>query len=153
MSNIVNEFCESVQAKIKDLDGRIDLLKLNYGTTWHSLREKLDEVRQQIEARQQEVSQARSNLAQWASQQEGESTILQWIHHRETVKLIARAQKAEDYARLAMTVAAASIDDAERMILEAVSALRDAQAVTDELNRDDEDSADVLAEPLAISPR
>jgi hypothetical protein len=133
MTDMVNEFCERVHAQIEDLDGRMELLKLNFGTTWRSLREKLDEVRLAVEARRKDVTQARSDLAQWASERETEDTILRWIENRETEKLIARAQKAEDNAYVALTVVEASLNDAERMVLEAISAWRDAQAVTVEL--------------------
>lgn len=134
MTDIVNEFCKRVHTQINDLDGRMDLLKLNFGTTWHSLREKLDEVRLSVDAKRKDVTQARSNLAQWASERETEDTILRWIENRETEKLITRAQKAEHNAYVALTVVEASLYDAERMVLEAISAWRDAQAVSDELN-------------------
>ena len=147
MNDMVNEFCKRVHAHIEDLDGRLDLLKLNYGTTWHSLREELDEVRLAVEARRKDVTQARSNLAQWASERETEDTILRWIENRETEKLIARAQKAEDNAYVAFTVAEASLNDAERMVLEAISAWRDAQAVTAELNGSEEFAGELEATP------
>ena len=66
----------------------------------------------------------------------------------ETEKLIARAQKAEDNAYVALTVVEASLNDAERMVLEAISAWRDAQAVTVELNGS-EDISDALEATLA----
>ena len=45
MSDKVSKFCDSVHEKLETLQGRMDSLKLNIGTTWHSLQEKLDEVR------------------------------------------------------------------------------------------------------------
>ena len=131
MSAEVSRFCDRVHEKLDALEGRMDSLKSNIGTTWHSLQEKLDEVRHRAEARKQAVTEARSNLEQWVKekQTEAKSTIQQWVDNRETQKLAARAQRTEDCAGLAIEVAQASIDDAERMVLETIAARRDAAAV------------------------
>ena len=82
--------------------------------------------------KRQAVTQARIDLEQWLREKkaEKESTIDQWVENRETQKLAARAQEAEDCAGVAIVIALASIDDAERMVLEAIAARRDAEAVT-----------------------
>jgi hypothetical protein len=131
VSDEVSKFCDDVQGKLENLEGRMDTLKRNIGTTWHSLQEKLDEVRLKGEAVKQAVAEARANLEQWIIEKkaEGKGTIDHWVEDRETQKLAARAQKAEDCAAIAIVIAEASIDDAERMILEAISARRDAEAV------------------------
>ncbi len=131
MCDKVSRFCDSVHEKLDTLEGRMDSLKLNVGTTWHFLQEKLVEVRDKGEATKQSVTEARTNLDQWINEKkvEAKSTIDQWVENRETEKLAARAQKAEDCAGIAIEIAQASIDDAERMVLEAVAARRDAQAV------------------------
>jgi len=132
MSDKVSKFCDSVHEKLETLEGRMDSLKRNIGTTWHSLQEKLDEVRHKGEATKQVVAEARTNLEQWLMEKKAEAkgTIDQWVEDRETQKLAARAQKAEDCAAIAIVIAEASIDDAERMILEAIAARREAEAVT-----------------------
>jgi hypothetical protein len=132
MSDKVSKFCDSVHEKLETLEGRMDSLKRNIGTTWHSLQEKLDEVRHKGEATKQVVAEARTNLEQWLMEKKAEAkgTIDQWVEDRETQKLAARAQKAEDCAAIAVVIAEASIDDAERMILEAIAARREAEAVT-----------------------
>jgi hypothetical protein len=132
MSDKVIRFCDSVHEKLDALEGRMDVLKLNVGSTWHSLQVKLDEIRHNGEATKQAVTEARTNLEEWGKEKKAEakSTITQWVENRETQKLAARAQKAEDFAEIAIVIAQASIDDAERMVLEAISARRDAQAVT-----------------------
>ncbi|WP_145089710.1 hypothetical protein [Anatilimnocola aggregata] len=70
-------------------------------------------------------------LEQWRKDKlaEAKSTIAQWIENREAQKLATRAEKAEACAALAIQIAQASIDDAEHMILEAISARLDAEAV------------------------
>ena len=132
MSDKVSKFCASVHGKLETLEGRMDSLKLNVGSTWHFLQEKLDEVRHKGEATKQAVAEARANLEQWVTEKKAEAkgTIDQWVNNRETQKLTARAQKAEDCAGIAIEIAQASIDDAERMVLEAIVARRDAEAVT-----------------------
>ena len=131
MKDKVQEFCKSVHDKLETLEGRMEALKLNIGTTWHSLQEKLREVRRQHETSRQSLAGARSSLEMWfdANNAETKSTIDQWVTNRDTPQLAARAQKAEDCAWIAITIAEASIDDAERMILEAISAKLDAEAV------------------------
>ncbi len=132
MSDRVSRFCDSVHGKLENLEGRMDALKLNIGTTWHCLQEKLDEVRHNAEATKQAVAEARTTLERWVEEKraEAKSTIDQWVENRETQKLAARAEKAEDCAGIAIEIAQASIDDAERMVLEAISARREAEAVT-----------------------
>ena len=131
MSDEVSKFCDAVHGKLENLEGRMDTLKRNIGTTWHSLQEKLDEVRHKGEAVKRAVAEARTNLEQWVKEKKAEAkgTINQWIENRETHKLAARAQEAEDCAGIAIEIAQASIDDAERMVLEAIAARRDAEAV------------------------
>ena len=89
-------------------------------------------MRHKGEATKQAVTEARTNLEQWVKEKKAEakSTIDQWVENGETQKLAARAQKAEDCAGIAIEIAQASIDDAERMVLEAIAARRDAEAVT-----------------------
>jgi hypothetical protein len=109
----------------------MDVLKLNAGSTWHSLQEKLDEVRHKGEATKQTIAAARTNLEQWAKDKQAETqdTIDLWVENHETQKLAARARKAEECAGLAIELAQASIDDAERMVLESIAAMREAEAV------------------------
>lgn len=131
MSEKVSRFCTSVQAKLETLAGRMDSLKLNIGTTWHSLQEKLGEVRRQHESSKQPLTDARAMVERWFDEHKVETkhTIDQWVTNRDTQQLAARAQRAEECAWTAIRIAQASIDDAERMILEAISAKLDAEAV------------------------
>jgi ElaB/YqjD/DUF883 family membrane-anchored ribosome-binding protein len=131
MTDNVTKFCDIVQGKLDSLDGRMAALKLNIGTTWHSLQEKLGEVRRKGAASQQSLIEARAKLQQWIddSKTETKSTIDQWVANCDTQQLATRAQKAEECAWTSIMIAQASIDDAERMILEAISAKLDAEAV------------------------
>ena len=131
MTDEVTRFCQSVHEKLEALEGRMDSLKLNIGTTWHSLQEKLSEARRKGATSQQAIREARTTLERWINENKAEtkSTIDQRVTNRDTEALVARAQQAEECAWAAIMIAQASIDDAERMILEAISAKLDAAAV------------------------
>lgn len=131
MSDSVSKFCDGIDEQLEALGSRMEMLKRNIGTTWHSLHERLIEVRQQSEASQASVLEARARLVQWAQNQarETEGVIDRWVTDRETDLLTARAEQAEEQARTALMLAQAGIDEAERMILEAIAARMDAEAV------------------------
>jgi tellurite resistance protein len=97
------------------------------------LQVKLDEVRMSGKANRHAVQQARDKVQQWCREKESEmkSTIDTWRAARESRKLGDRAQRAEDHATYAIQIVEASIDDAERMILEAISARLDESVVCD----------------------
>ena len=119
----------------------MESLKVNQGTTWHFLQEKLKELRHNGEATMQADLDARTCLERWVKEKkvEAQRMVDQWVEGHDSQKLATRAQQTEDCAGIAIEIAQASIDDAERMILEAIAAWRDAEAVTDSC-------ADVLVE-------
>lgn len=132
MPDKVDEFCNQVHSKLETLQGRMDSLKLNIGTNWHLLQQKLTDVRQRAEAAIPAVNDARLHVEQWLHQKNGEakSTVDHWIERGASDCLNRRAELAEGAAMLAIKVAESCIDDSERMILEAIAARRDADAVT-----------------------
>ena len=133
MSDKINRLCDSVHEKLESLEGRMEFLKLNQGTTWHFLQEKLKELRHNGEATMQADLDARTCLEQWVEEKKGEaqSTIVQWVANHDSQNLAARARETEECAGIAIEIAQASVDDAERMVLEAIAAWLDAEAVTD----------------------
>jgi hypothetical protein len=135
MSDKINKLCDSVHEKLESLEGRMESLKLNHGTTWHFLQEKLKALRNNGEATTQADTDARTCLDRWVKEKkvEPQGEIDQWVEGHDSQRLATRAQETEDCAELALEIARASIDDAERMILEAIAAWRDAEAVTDKL--------------------
>lgn len=128
----VARFCVSVHEKLETLQGRMESLKLNIGATSHLLYEKVVEVRSASEVRQLPLNEARTSLEQWILELRAESKnrIDQGIRNNEKQYLSDRAKEAEGCVELALMLAEASIDDAEWMILEAIAARRDAEAVT-----------------------
>lgn len=138
MKGEVHDFCDQVQAQISTLLGRIESLKRNIGTTCHLLRQRLCELRTTNEIRKPAVAQARLNIEQWLRMQDPDIRVqddARGVGHES--KLSAeRAEIAERCAALAIVLAEASIDDAERMILEAVAARSDAASVRVGRNKD-----------------
>lgn len=127
----VARFCVSVHEKLETLQGRMESLKLNIGATSHLLHEKIVEIRNASEVRQLPVNEARTSLEQWVLElrTESKNRIDQGIRDNETQYLLDRAKRAEGCVALALMLAEASVDDAEWMILEAIAAGRDAEAV------------------------
>jgi hypothetical protein len=132
MKDAVAGFCVSVHEKLETLQGRMESLKLNIGTTYHLLHEKIVEARTASEVRELPVNEARALLEQWIreTRAESKSRIDHGITNQESRYLSERANRAERCVEVALMLAEASIDDAELMILEAIAARRDAEAVT-----------------------
>ncbi len=124
MSDNARTFCDAVHNKLATLDSRVRAMTLTAGPTRQM---KPEEVRSG-EARRQIIQQARDKLQQWCRERDSEkqSTITAWRQAHESKKLADRAQRAEDHAAYAIQIVEASIDEAERMILEAISARLDA---------------------------
>ncbi|MFO0820534.1 MAG: hypothetical protein U1A77_21485 [Pirellulales bacterium] len=133
MSDNVNRFCVNVHEKLESLQSRMDGLKLNIGSSWHLLQERLGEMRLRGKSRQIAVAEARGRLEQWFRENESESrgTVEHETGHREALRA-ARASKAEESAWIAIMLAEASIDDVERMVLEVIAAQGEAETVTNE---------------------
>lgn len=131
MNDKAAEFFERVHGKLHTLESRLASIKLNIGTSWHFLQERLSELRRRRETSKEDLAQARTRLEQWLNENESgmRNSIDQWVANRNTDQLAARAQAAEEGAWTAIMIAEASIDDAERMILEALSARLDVGSV------------------------
>ena len=110
----------------------MDSLKSNVGQPGISCKRSSTRYATRVKLRSRPSRKLGPDLEQWVNEKKAEAkdTIDQWVEDRETQKLAARAQKAEDCAGIAIEIAEASIDDAERMVLEAIAARRDAEAVT-----------------------
>lgn len=127
MTDKSRTFCSAIHDRLLTLDSHVRELTLTAGPTWKSLQERLNDIRRKSAARLPALQEARGRLQQWSKDKESESqnTIAAWRTARETRKLAIRAQRAEDHAVYAIEMVEASIDDAERMILEAISARLD----------------------------
>ncbi len=131
MIDTVDMLCNSVHEKLETLQGRLESLKLNIGTTCHMLQEKLVAVRKNSEDRKPAVADARIKLELWIQENryEAKHSGDRENAYREIPNLSERARTAEGCVAAAVLLAEASIDDAELMILEAIAAGRDAEAI------------------------
>lgn len=132
MNDVVAKFCDNVHEKLETLQGRLDSLKLNIGATYHLLHEKVVEIRKAGEVRELPMHEGRASLEQWIQETrtEAKNRVERGIRNHEVQYLSERADRAEACVEIAMMLAEASIDDAEWMILEAIAARREAEAVT-----------------------
>jgi hypothetical protein len=133
MNDVVAKFCDNVHEKLETLQGRLDSLKLNIGATYHLLHEKVVEIRKAGEVRQLPMAEARASLEQWIQETraEAKNRVERGIRNHEVQYLSERATRAEHCVEVAIMLAEASIDDAEWMILEAIAARLEAEAVPD----------------------
>lgn len=133
MNDEVARFCENVHEKLETLQGRLDSLKLNIGATYHLLQERIVDIRKAGESRQIPTYEARALLEQWIQETRAETKnrIPQADRNQEAQYLSERAKKAETCVGIALMLAEAGIDDAEWMILEAIAARLEAEAVPD----------------------
>jgi hypothetical protein len=134
MNDVVAKFCDNVHEKLETLQGRLDSLKLNIGATYHLLQEKVVELRKAGEVRELPMHEARASLELWIEETRAETKnrASQAIRNHEVQYLSERADRAEGCAGIALKLAEASIDDAEWMILEAIAARLEAEAVPDD---------------------
>lgn len=133
MNDVVDRFCEDVHGKLETLQGRLESLKLNIGATYHFLHEKVGEMRKASEVRQLRMAEARALLDMWIQETrlEAKNSTEPESRTRDAQYLSSRAKAVEVCVETALMLAEASIDDAEWMILEAIAARQEADAVTD----------------------
>ena len=89
MTDTVDMLCNSVHEKLETLQGRLESLKLNIGTTCHMLQEKLVEVRKKSEDKKPAVAEARIKLELWIRENRSGKT-----DPRRSIPAIARARTA-----------------------------------------------------------
>ena len=135
MSERIDNFCKSLAEKLNNVEGRMNNLKTRVESApkeaQDALRKQLDAAQRKITAQKQAIEKARTNAGNWIEQKKSEAgaAVDQWKANREANKLAARADRAEEFAASEIEIAAATIDDAEQAVLEAVIARMDADAV------------------------
>jgi small-conductance mechanosensitive channel len=137
MSEAIDKFCDGLNQQLTAIESRLlsvrDALRTAPGEAADTLQAKLEQARQKLEARQEEVQDLREKAAQWltAKKAEAKATIDEWVASREKDRLEARATRAAEYAAAAVVLAAAAIDEAEVATLEAVQARLLAEAASE----------------------
>ena len=93
------------------------------------IRAKLEAAKTNFEAKKQEVDAAKAHIKELveAKKNDIEEQVEQWKAKREHDKLAKRAERAEEYAEACIVVALASAVEADRAVLEAAVARKDAE--------------------------
>jgi hypothetical protein len=136
MGERINDFCASLQDALLDIEARLHRLRATIKSApkqgQNALQKQRDHIQQKLALQRQALADARENVRSWLDQQQAEATELvgQCKADYDARRLARRADRAEEYAASAILVAAASIDEAEQAVLEAISARLEAEAMT-----------------------
>lgn len=96
-----------------------------------NIRAKVDELRKKIDENQEKAAELKTQAANWIKEkkEQTEDAIMSWRQKREVKRLLNRAERAEDYAVNAVSVAIMDIQNAEMAMFEALEARIDAEAI------------------------
>lgn len=128
MSEAIDRFCDGLNEQLTAIESRLQAVRHALQTApaeaVDTLQAKLEQARQNLEARQEELQGFKDQAAQWLESRKAEAraTLDEWVASREKDRLEARATRAAAYAAAAVVLAAAAIDEAEVATLEAVQA-------------------------------
>ena len=128
MSQKIDQFCETLRQQLTKLESQVEQAQTNLKEapkkTEQALKEQLAEAKAKIEAKKHEAEDAKTKIDEWieAKKAETEASIEEWKTKKEQEKLVARANRAEEYAASAIVFAAAALEEAELATLEAVGA-------------------------------
>jgi hypothetical protein len=129
MSQKIDNLRTILQTKLNAISDQLNTVKTHLETyskeVESSIHTKLDTAKAKLAAKKQEILNAKTKLAERVEAKETE--IEEWKAKREHEKLVARADRAEDYAATAIIIALAAVEEAEIAILEAVAARIDAE--------------------------
>ena len=94
-----------------------------------SLRHMSDDIRNRLEQHTERARQMRADIANWQKEKvtHTREAIASWQQRREIRKLQNRAERAEEYALRAVTIAAFDFEEAEQAVVDAVAARLDAE--------------------------
>jgi len=134
MGQRIDQFCEDLRLKLTNIDSGLGGLKAKIDgkaqNAEQDVRSHLEKVQKRIDQDRSKVSAAQVEVKDWAEARKVETRdkIAEWKTKRETSKLQNRADKSEQYAAAAITIATAAVDDAERASFEAWLARQDADS-------------------------
>jgi hypothetical protein len=135
MINHVDQFCEDLHATLSIIDAsraRIKTLLADKSKiTELDVLECLRTVENSIQQGRAKAAAARAALERWTDEERAEASdrVAEWKTKRQTGKLHARADRYEEHAAAAIDVAAAAMDDAERTVLQALLARKEAISI------------------------
>ncbi len=129
MSNAITKFNVKLQAKMKDVEQRLETLK---ASTVKQAEHAEKAIRAHVatletSAHEAKVSldHARTEMGSWVD--DAKTTVTNWKAELDSNMLHARADRAERYADASLVVALAGVDEAEKAMLSASLARKDAE--------------------------
>jgi hypothetical protein len=133
MSEQIDQFCENLRQKLTSIDNNIQSLKAKIDgkakSAEQDVRTYLDSITKRMDQDRSKVEAAQKELKKWVDEYRAvtKEKISDWKASGEGMKLRARAELAEKYARGTAVIAATAVDEAQRAALEAWLARMDAK--------------------------
>ena len=127
----MTKFNVEMQTKMKDVETRLETLKTNTAKqTEHAekaIRAHVADLEGSAHNAKSSLDHARTYMASWVD--DAQATVTDWKAKFDDKMLHARADRAERYADASLVVALAGVDEAERAMLSAGLARKDAEVV------------------------
>lgn len=135
MNQKIDNLRTNLQTKLDEIASQVEKvkgsLKVASKEAEETIKSKMNDTKAKLESKKQEIADSKAKLEERIQTKKSEvaSQIADWKTKREQDKLVARANRAEEYAAAAILLALAAIDEAEVATLEAVAARMDADEV------------------------
>lgn len=131
MTNAMTKFSAEIQAKMKDVETRLESLKATMATQADhadkAIRAQIGILEDDAQKAKGTLERARDEMASWV--EDAKDTVIGWKDQLNASMLHARADRAERYADAALVVALAGVDQAQKAMLSASVARSDAEAI------------------------
>lgn len=131
MSNAMTKFNIEMQAKMKAVETRLERLKTNIAKQAEHADKAISSHVADLEGNahkaKSSLDHARTYMASWVD--DAQATVTDWKAKFDNKMLHARADRAERYADAALVVALSGVDEAEKAMLSAGLARKDAEDV------------------------
>lgn len=135
MSEFINQFCEDLRVKLTSVEDSVKDLKRKIGSDAQDAEKdaiaSLNSLRTKMEQSRAKATAAQVEIKKWVDEQKdtAREKIAEWKTNHEKSKLQHRADSAERYAKAAVAVALAAVDEAAHAALEAWLAHADAESI------------------------
>jgi hypothetical protein len=134
MSIAIDNFTKNLHDNLEAVEDRVKSLRESIQSapkkTQIEIESQLDEAKVKLDAKKKEFDDYRAKLKAQFEEKESEvkSHVEEWKTSRKAKKLEDRADKAENHATTVTFLAIATLEEAEKATLEAITARLDAEA-------------------------
>ena len=134
MSIAIDNFTKNLHDNLEAVEDRVKSLRESIQSapkkTQIEIESQLDEAKAKLDTKKQEFDEYRAKLKAQFEEKESEvkSHVEEWKMGRKAKKLEDRADKAENHAATVTFLAIATLEEAEKATLEAITARLDAEA-------------------------